>query len=156
MGSSLFWDVMQRGLAVTYRRFGTKCRSLLGWSSSPRNVGKCQSTLRNIPEVQRSNLQLCRSLKLRNTITIFISQSWNIYKIVGLPSQGRDGWILKIAYLLRNCVGSNDWQCLYVRGRCSCECRTKQGRKTRSLWAASWYHWMWNAIDEMSHKPRSL
>ena len=33
---SLFWDVMQCGLVVSYRHFGTTCRSTLQRSSSPR------------------------------------------------------------------------------------------------------------------------
>jgi hypothetical protein len=50
---SLFWDVMQRGLVVSHRHFGTLCRSTLQESNSPyrrktlvlwkvvvRNVGK--------------------------------------------------------------------------------------------------------------------
>ena len=34
-------------------------------------------------------------------------------------------------------------------------CRTKQGGKTRILWAISRYHRAYNAIDKVSHKPRS-
>lgn len=43
-----------------------------------------------------------------------------------------------------------------MRCRWSCECRTKQGRKTRALRGISWYHWMYKATDEVSHKPSSL
>jgi len=39
--------------------------------------------------------------------------------------------------------------CMYV-------CRTKQGRKTRGLLQISWYHRMFNVIDRVSRKPRSL
>ena len=35
-------------------------------------------------------------------------------------------------------------------------CRTKRGRKTRVLGGISWYRKMYNVIDEVSHKPRSL
>jgi len=34
MRSSLFWDVMQRRLEISYRRFGTTCRPHLQGSSS--------------------------------------------------------------------------------------------------------------------------
>jgi len=39
--------------------------------------------------------------------------------------------------------------CCYVR-----VCRTKQGGKTRALCAVSWYHRMYNVINEVSHKPK--
>jgi len=53
----------------------------------------------------------------------------------GLASQGRgDSWVLKMASFLENYIGTDDWQCRYIRGRCSYVCRTKQGRQTRVLW----------------------
>ena len=45
-----------------------------------------------------------------------------------------DGKILRIAYCLENCIGTGDWQCRYIRGRCSYICRIKRGRITRVLW----------------------
>ena len=71
-------------------------------------------------------------------------------------SRGREcGWFLTIV-----CIAENYWdrdcQCRYIRGRCFYVCRTKQGRKTLVLWEISWYRRMYNVIDEMSHKPRSL
>jgi len=30
-------------------------------------------------------------------------------------------------------IGTDDWQCRYMRGRCSYVCRTKQGSKVRAL-----------------------
>jgi hypothetical protein len=49
-----------------------------------------------------------------------------------LPFQGRwDGRILKIVCFFENYIGTDDWQCRYMRGRCSDIRRTKQGRKTR-------------------------
>jgi hypothetical protein len=74
-GSSLFWDVTQRRLVISYRRFGTTYRFHLQRSSKPRflldylthedgsdrlsrNVGNYQSTLRNIPEERRSDMNL--------------------------------------------------------------------------------------------------
>jgi len=67
MRSSLFWDVTQRRLVVSYQRFGTTYRSHLQGSSSQtplkdgtntlsRNVGNYQPTLRNIPEERRCHL----------------------------------------------------------------------------------------------------
>jgi hypothetical protein len=63
---SLFWDVTQRILVVTYRRFGTTYQTHLQGSSSPRrclkmgltccperSVNKYQCTLRNIQEERR-------------------------------------------------------------------------------------------------------
>ena len=50
----------------------------------------------------------------------------------------------------------DEWQCRYTRGRRSRVCRTKRGKKIRVLWAISWYHRMYNFLDEVSHKPRSL
>jgi len=65
---SLFWDVTQRSYVVGYHRFettylshlqGSSCRlRLLDWTGRlSRNVGSYLSTLRNIPEKQRSHLQ---------------------------------------------------------------------------------------------------
>ena len=71
------------------------------------------------------------------------------------PSLGRgDCGFSKIVQFLENYsyFGKDDWQCRYIRGRCSCVCRTKQGRKTRVLWGISWYHRMNNAIAEVSNK----
>jgi hypothetical protein len=53
-------------------------------------------------------------------------------------------------------IGNNDWQCCYIRARCSCVCRTKQGRKTRALCGISWFHRIYNAIDEVLPRPKSL
>jgi hypothetical protein len=76
-------------------------------------------------------------------------------KAGGLPSEGRgEDRILKITHLLKNYIGTDDWQCCYIRGTCSYVCRTKQGRTTRALWETSWYHGMPNAKVEVSHKPR--
>jgi hypothetical protein len=45
----------------------------------------------------------------------------------------------------------NGWLELhYFRGTCSYVCRTKQGRKPRSLWGISWHHRIYNVITEMS------
>ena len=35
-------------------------------------------------------------------------------------------------------------------------CPCKQGRKTRTLLGISWYHRLYNVIDEVSHNPNSL
>jgi len=43
--------------------------------------------------------------------------------------------------------------CVYV---CMYVCRTKKGSKTHGLLEISWYHRMFNVIDGVSHKPRSL
>ena len=52
--SSLFWDVMQRGMVASYRRFGTTYRSHLQ-----------ESALRNIPYKRRSHLYRGGILKSR-------------------------------------------------------------------------------------------
>ena len=49
-------------------------------------------------------------------------QAWNLYsslkELGDLRSQGRgDGKTLKIAYLMENYSGTDNWQC-YIRGRC--------------------------------------
>jgi len=38
---------------------------------------------------------------------------------------------------LEHYTGNYNWQCHYIRGRCSCECPTKQHRKARALWGIS-------------------
>jgi len=55
---------------------------------------------------------------------------------------------------LQNYTGKDYWQCRYIRSRYSSVCRTK--REKCVLWESSWYHWMYNVINEVSHKPRSL
>jgi hypothetical protein len=64
--------------------------------------------------------------------------------------------ILKILYFLANHTGTDEWQCRYIRDKCSYVCRTKQGRKTRALWGISWYHRVYNVTAEVSRKPRTL
>jgi hypothetical protein len=70
--SSLFWDVTQRRLVVSYRRFVTSSRikQLTAWSLKmgptgchETSVTYYQSTLRNIPEERRSRLHRGGSLK---------------------------------------------------------------------------------------------
>jgi hypothetical protein len=67
MRSLLFWDVTQRWLVVSYRRFGTTYLSHLHGSSSPdrhlqrtdclkTSVSKKQSKLCNMPEERRPHL----------------------------------------------------------------------------------------------------
>jgi len=41
---------------------------------------------------------------------------------------------------LENHIGIDDWQCRYIRVRCSYVSRIKQGTKTRYLWGTSWYY----------------
>jgi hypothetical protein len=45
MRSALFWEIMERRAVIVYRRFGTKYRSHLQGSRSPRRT--------NIPEERR-------------------------------------------------------------------------------------------------------
>jgi len=61
-----------------------------------------------------------------------------------------------MAYLLENCIGTADWQCRYIRGRCCIVRRSKRGRKTRYLRAISWYHRMYDVLGVVWHKPESL
>jgi len=61
-----------------------------------------------------------------------------------------------MAYLLKNCIGTADWQRRYIRGSSCVICRSNRGRKTRSLWAISWHHRMYDVIGVMWHKPGSL
>ena len=76
--------------------------------------------------------------------------------VEGLSSNGRgDGRILKTAYFLGNCTGTDNSQSRYIRGRLSYVCRTKRGRKTRALWRNCRYHKMRNAIAEVSQKKLS-
>jgi hypothetical protein len=80
MRSSLFWDVTQRRLVVSYRRFGTSYRSQLqgsifkgrtvdwlihedGTDRLSRNVGNYQYTLRYIPEERICHLYVDGSLE---------------------------------------------------------------------------------------------
>jgi hypothetical protein len=55
---------------------------------------------------------------------------------------------------LENHNGYNGQQCR-IRGRCFYVCRTKQGRKTRTLWVISLYYKMHNATAEVSHTRSS-
>jgi hypothetical protein len=58
-----------------------------------------------------------------------------------LTSQAQgENLIIRTAKYLENFVGTDDWKCNYIEGRCSFECPTKQERKTRSLWGIIWYH----------------
>jgi hypothetical protein len=86
MRSLLSWDATQHRLVVNYRHFGTKYRSQLQGSSSPKTglldlddvkdmlsrnvVTDYQSTLRDIPEEQRSHLHSGRSLKSHMLINV--------------------------------------------------------------------------------------
>jgi len=58
-------------------------------------------------------------------------------------------WILNIAHFLENYIGTDDLQCHFIAGRCLYVCCTKHGRRTCPLWRISWYHRMYNAIDEV-------
>jgi hypothetical protein len=58
----------------------------------------------------------------------------------------KEGLILKLAHLLENCVGMNDWQCCYIQGRYSYICYTKQGIEVCALWGINWYGRMCNSI----------
>jgi hypothetical protein len=76
--SSLFWDVTQRKVVVSYRRLGTTCRSHLqrSWTAWPlkmeeivcpeTSVTKYQCTLLKIPKEGKSHLHRARSLKSAN------------------------------------------------------------------------------------------
>jgi hypothetical protein len=59
--SSLFCDVTHCRTVVIHRRLGTTCRSHFKGQQS-RNIGKYQTTLRNIREEQRSHLYHSESL----------------------------------------------------------------------------------------------
>jgi hypothetical protein len=76
--SALFWDISKLRVAIIYRRFGTKYRSHLQGSRSPRrplkmgsircpetSVKNYHSTLCNIPEERRSHQGGGGSLKSR-------------------------------------------------------------------------------------------
>jgi hypothetical protein len=67
------------------------------------------------------------------------------------------GWRMPCGELcfLKNYQSTNDWQCCYIRGRCSYVFHTKQGRKTHTFWGISWYQRMFGAISEMLYKPKS-
>ena len=78
-------------------------------------------------------------------------QAWKLYgsvkELVSLPSQGQEGgWILRIAYFLESYIGTYDWKCHNIRGRCPYVCRTKNGRKTRAFWGISWLHWIYSVV----------
>ena len=42
--------------------------------------------------------------------------------------------------LLGNYIGTDNWQCRYIRGDCTYVRRTKQGRNTRAFLRIIWYH----------------
>jgi len=110
----------------------------------------------------------CRSRRVETNFTHKVNyryychfQAWNLYRypkeLEGLPSQWQgDGWILQIAYLLENYIGTVVWHCRYIRGRCSYPRRTKRGKKTRDLWRNSWYYRMYEVTADLSHKSESL
>jgi len=77
--------------------------------------------------------------------------------IKGVLFQGRgDGRIFKIVYFMENCTENRPWKRRYIRYRCSYILRIKRGRKTRAFKEINWYHWMYDVIAEVMHKPRSL
>ena len=73
--SSLFWEVTQRGLVISYRRFEATCPSHLQGSSNQRSsswtacpetsVTNYRSTLCNNPEERRNHLHCGGSMKSR-------------------------------------------------------------------------------------------
>jgi len=71
-----------------------------------------------------------------------LCQAWNVHSYAkesnGLSSQEQgDGWILRIAYFLDSCIGTDDWWFRYIRDTCWYVCCTMQGRKTRVVWGIS-------------------
>jgi len=55
---------------------------------------------------------------------------WIPESVEGFPSVGGgDGRILKLVYLLGECIGNNDWQCHYFHDRWCDVCCTKLGRE---------------------------
>ena len=56
---------------------------------------------------------------------------------------------------MENYMTMVDCQC-HIWGRCYYVCRAKMGTKTRSLLEISWYHRMYNVVNGVSHKSRSL
>lgn len=80
---------------------------------------------------------------------------WLPESMESLPSQQQgDSRVLKIVYFLENCIGTSDWQCHDIGGICCYVCSTKQDRKTYALRGISWYHWMYNTVDNVSHTLR--
>jgi hypothetical protein len=72
----------------------------------------------------------CRSGKVRGQLhaqkelPLYLSLSRHgIYRATWMKTGEGDGWILKIAYFFQNCIETDNWQCLCVRGRSSWECR---------------------------------
>ena len=67
-------------------------------------------------------------------------------------------WILRTFFFLENYTGTGGWQCPYIQGKCSyVRCTKRRKKKKRlALWGISWYHIMYNVMDEISHKPRLL
>ena len=79
-----------------------------------------QSTPRNLPEERICHLNCGGSLKSWMNINCWhfpgLEFKYLPERAEGLFSQGRrKGWILKIAYLLENHIGKDDWQCPYIR-----------------------------------------
>jgi len=54
-----------------------------------------------------------------------------------ITGQERDGRVLQTVYVLKRYTGTDDCKYRYIRGRGSCVCRIKQGRKARALWGIS-------------------
>jgi hypothetical protein len=53
---------------------------------------------------------------------------WPSEKVKSLPSQWvADDRILKTILFLENYIGTDDWQCRFIRGRFFYVCRTKYG-----------------------------
>jgi hypothetical protein len=60
-------------------------------------------------------------------------RKWPDKQLIGCTCTG---WRMSCSEscFLENYVSTNDWQCPYIRGRCSYVCHTKRGRKTHALW----------------------
>ena len=65
------------------------------------------------------------------------------------PREQGDCWIPRLVYFLENYTGTDDWDCRYIRGRCSL-CSIQQGRQTHALWGISCHYWMCDDIVEVS------
>jgi len=77
LGSSLFWDVTQRSLLVSCRRFGKQYRSpawplKMGLIDCPEaSVRSYETTLLNVQEKQRSHLCCGESLQSRRCLFLW-------------------------------------------------------------------------------------
>ena len=113
-------------LGATVPRSPFPLSSVLNWI--------CWNTHPPAPEQNSWVCHCCITSQLSENLICNASEAWNhelplqsSFSRPGLHKaiewvQGESCLILKIAYFLENCIGSDDWQCCHIRGECFYVC----------------------------------